>query len=330
MLAPKVDAALHLHELTRDPDLSAFVLFSSGAPLLGGQGQGNYAAANSVLDALARVRRSEGQPAHSLAWGLWTVGVAGILSGDGAEQYARQIRARLGLVPIDPESGMALFDSAPATDRATPVTALLDTAALTAPARGGTLPAVLRGMIRVAPAAASAGISLPRQWAALPDAERDGAILREVRNVAAAVLGHASGDAIDPDAPFTELGLDSLDVRGTVPNWCRRRTAAVSSRERCHCARSFSTISAVGGFNVSQDETNSRPSKCSEMPPTLALDWAVSRSGGPFLRCCFRFDGTPRSRSMLDKGYAAWPTCARGLDGPTSAVVSAYCLHRTC
>ncbi|MEV5545553.1 type I polyketide synthase [Streptomyces sp. NPDC052309] len=210
VLAPKVDAALHLHELTRDLDLSAFVLFSSAAPLLGGQGQGNYAAANSALDALARLRRSAGLPAHSLAWGLWTVGMAGVLGGDGAEQYARQIRARLGLVPIDPDSGMALFDNALAADRATPTTALLDTAALTDLARGGTLPAVLRSMIRVPPAAASTGVGLARQLAALPDADRDGVVLREVRNVASAVLGHLSGDAIDPNAPFTELGFDSL------------------------------------------------------------------------------------------------------------------------
>lgn len=210
VLAPKVDAALHLHELTRDLDLSAFVLFSSAAPLLGGQGQGNYAAANSALDALARLRRSAGLPAHSLAWGLWTVGMAEVLSGEGAEQYARQIRARLGLVPIDPESGMALFDNALATDRATPTTALLDVAALTDLARGGTLPAVLRDIVRVPQPAASTDVSLAQQIAALPDTDRDGAILREVRNVASAVLGHLSGDAIDPHAPFTELGFDSL------------------------------------------------------------------------------------------------------------------------
>ncbi|WP_424810308.1 SDR family NAD(P)-dependent oxidoreductase [Rhodococcus sp. 27YEA15] len=210
VLAPKVDAALNLHELTRDLDLSAFVLFSSAAPLLGGQGQGNYAAANSVLDALARVRRSAGLSAHSLGWGLWTVGMARILGGDDANQYARQIRARLGLIPIDPESGMALFDNALATDRATPTTALLDTAALTALARGGTLPAILRGMIGVPPADVSAGVSLALQLASLPDADRDVMTVREVRNVAAVVLGHLSGYAIDPDAPFTELGFDSL------------------------------------------------------------------------------------------------------------------------
>ncbi|MET9496296.1 type I polyketide synthase [Streptomyces sp. NPDC006552] len=212
VLAPKADAALHLHELTRHLELSAFVLFSSAAPMLGGQGQGNYAAANSVLDALARVRRSAGLPAHSLAWGLWTVGMAEALSGDGAEQYARQIRTRLGLVPIDEEAGTALFDQALASDRATPTTALLDTAALTALARGGTLPAVLRDLVRVPPAAARAGLGLARQLAAGSDADAEAMVLREVRTVAASVLGHPSGDAVDPNAPFTELGFDSLSA----------------------------------------------------------------------------------------------------------------------
>ena len=52
VLRAKVDAAWNLHELTRDLDVSAFVMFSSMAGLVGSSGQGNYAAANSFLDGL--------------------------------------------------------------------------------------------------------------------------------------------------------------------------------------------------------------------------------------------------------------------------------------
>ncbi|WP_055520132.1 type I polyketide synthase, partial [Streptomyces ossamyceticus] len=60
VLRPKADAAWRLHELTRDLKLSAFILFSSASGLLGRPGQGNYAAANSVLDALAHSRAAQG------------------------------------------------------------------------------------------------------------------------------------------------------------------------------------------------------------------------------------------------------------------------------
>ncbi|MFH7600415.1 SDR family NAD(P)-dependent oxidoreductase, partial [Streptomyces racemochromogenes] len=132
VLRPKADAALHLHELTAHLPLSAFVLFSGAAGLLGRPGQANYAAANTFVDALAQHRRAAGLPALSLAWGLWgeATGMTGHLSGTDLRRMRRS-----GLAPMTVEQGLALFDralAAPAgrTDEALFVPLRLDVPAL--------------------------------------------------------------------------------------------------------------------------------------------------------------------------------------------------------
>ncbi|HWO62935.1 MAG TPA: SDR family NAD(P)-dependent oxidoreductase [Umezawaea sp.] len=209
VLRPKADAAWHLHELTAHLDLSAFVLYSSVAGLLGGAGQGNYAAANAFLDALARHRRARGLPATSLTWGLWATA-----SGMGSEldeaDFSRMARA--GVRPLTDEDGMALFDAALAHDRAVMVPAGLDTRALRA--QGERAPALLRGLVGVpARRVASAGgdpADLLDRLRGLPDAERDRALLDLVRGEVATVLGHSGVDGVDPGRAFKELGFDSL------------------------------------------------------------------------------------------------------------------------
>ncbi|MEW2031910.1 type I polyketide synthase [Streptomyces roseifaciens] len=211
VLRPKVDAAWNLHELTADRDLTAFVLFSSTAGLLVGGGQANYAAANTFLDALAAHRRAAGLPAVSMAWGLWTE-TGGLAEQMEASDLERMHRA--GLPPLPAAQGLELFDAALEAGDALVVPTRLDPAAVRARADG--VPALLRGLVRGAPrraAAAGAGAgtaSWRERLAPLPDPERDRLLTDLVLTHVAAVLGHASADALAPGRAFQEMGFDSL------------------------------------------------------------------------------------------------------------------------
>ncbi len=210
VFAPKVDGAWHLHELTAGLGLDAFVLFSSVAGTLGSAGQGSYASANAVLDALAEYRWAQGLPATSIAWGPW-VGETGMTTGLSRVDLARM--AASGLLSLSWERGLELFDSALAAPRAQVVAAPLDIALLRGRARVGELPALL-GSVVGAPTqragAARAGGSLAARLEGLAAGDRERTVLEVVRAQAAGVLGHASVEAVPAGRAFKELGFDSL------------------------------------------------------------------------------------------------------------------------
>ncbi|MHB1538019.1 MAG: SDR family NAD(P)-dependent oxidoreductase [Solirubrobacteraceae bacterium] len=219
-LAPKVDAALHLHELTRTLELSAFVLFSSLAGVLGGPGQGNYAAANACLDALALRRRAEGLPALSLAWGPWggEHGMAAQLS-EGDRLRMRE----LGVSELTAETAMRSFDEACACQHGLVLPVSFDQAAMRLRARRGALPAPLRGLVGAARAYPQAAADqLLARLAHASEQERSAIVLRHVRDELAVVLHHASAQDVPVDRAFLELGLDSL---GAVELRSRLETA---------------------------------------------------------------------------------------------------------
>ncbi|MFJ4990218.1 SDR family NAD(P)-dependent oxidoreductase [Streptomyces sp. NPDC088732] len=211
VLAPKADAAWHLHELTRDLPLSAFVLYSSLAGTLETGGQANYAAANAFLDGLAHHRRTLGLPALSLPWGLWSqpTGMTGGLDATGLHRIKRT-----GTVPLTPQESLALLDRAlAAEDAAVLVPTRLDLDVLRR-SDPETAAALLRGYVRPPRRQAAAGAAGPASWrdqlARRTPGERRRAVTEMVRRAVAGVLGYDGAEAVRPTQSFREMGFDSL------------------------------------------------------------------------------------------------------------------------
>ncbi|MEU6681076.1 type I polyketide synthase [Streptomyces sp. NPDC046925] len=215
VLRPKVDGAWNLHELTRELDLKAFVLYSSLAGLFGTAGQANYAAGNAFLDALATLRREQELPAVSMVWGLWEESSG--ISGELSEIDLRRL-GRMGLRALPTSEAMSLFDTALAADE--PVVALtgVDTGALRA--RGDGVPALLQGLVPASRKRRSAAggetggeaESLSTRLAGLSPDERERVLTDLVRGVVAGILGHEDPREIETDRAFQELGFDSLNA----------------------------------------------------------------------------------------------------------------------
>jgi polyketide synthase 12 len=215
VLRAKVDAAWNLHELTQDMSVSAFVMFSSMAGLVGSSGQANYAAANSFLDALAVHRRARRLPAISLGWGLWDQ-TSNMTGGLETVDFARF--ARDGILSMSSAEALQLLDTAMVIDEPFLLPAHIDTKALRVKFDGGTLPPMFVDLINASArrqvddslAAAKSKSALLQRLEGLPEDEQQAVLLDLVRSHIATVLGSTAPEAIDPDKAFQELGFDSL------------------------------------------------------------------------------------------------------------------------
>ena len=287
VMRPKADAAWHLHQLTADADLELFVLFSSAAGVLGLAGQANYAAGNAFLDGLAAARRAAGLPAVSLAWGLWADASAmtgRLRTGDRARM------TRGGMTPLSVREGLALLDAALARDEA-----LLVPARLRVPA--GQASPLWR---ELGPAMAERA----RERAASPHAGGPARLaataLDLVRGHAAAVVGHAAADAIEPDRAFKKLGFDSL----TAVELRNRLNAATGLRLPATLVFDYPTPAALAAFLRAElaGEQDQAPGP-SPAPRPAAVDEPVAIVG---MGC--RFPGGVRDPESL------WDLVAAGGD----------------
>ncbi len=216
VLAAKADAAWHLHHLTRDAELDAFVVFSSAAGVMGNAGQANYAAANAFCDALAYHRRHRHQ-ATSLAWGYWQG--TGLTAQLSSTEQTRLTRG--GLVPISTDHGLALFDAALSQQQPYLIPCPVNASALARQARQQTLPAILSALTRARPQAATAAgpNTLAAQLAAQTPDKQLHTLTTLVTTATATVLAHPDPGALDTERPFKDLGIDSLtalELRNTL------------------------------------------------------------------------------------------------------------------
>ena len=207
VLAPKALGAWHLHELTRDLPLDFFVLYSSAAALLGAPGQGNYAAANAFLDALAQHRRATGLPALSINWGPWDeTGMAARV--DGRRHWAAQ-----GMDTIPPPEGDEilgrLLRSSAVQVGVLPVRwpAFLQRFA-------GRVPPLLANFAANAPSSSSRtqqpASDLHRRLKSAPAGGQRDVLAAFVTEEARNLLGPQRAGSVDARTPLQDLGFDSL------------------------------------------------------------------------------------------------------------------------
>jgi myxalamid-type polyketide synthase MxaB len=207
VMAPKLRGAWNLHQAVREKELDYFVLFSSIASVLGSPGQGNYAAANAFLDALAHYRRSQSMPGLSINWGPWAD--AGM-----AARTADRRRTSQGLAPLPPEAALNALDALLGRDATSMTVAAVRVPELSA-SFGERIPPLFRELASESgsawgrKSASAGGEPLRGELLSRPPGERRERLRSYLIDKLAQVIGCAP-DQVDSHQPLNALGLDSL------------------------------------------------------------------------------------------------------------------------
>jgi acyl transferase domain-containing protein/acyl carrier protein len=269
-LRPRAFAGWNLYELTRELDLSHFVLVSCASGVVGSAAQGNYAAANTFLDALAALGHAQGSPATALAWGP--------IQGGNGRELDDTLRARLGrtgMAPLGPERVLEQLEEALRYEQPFVAPIDLDRGALRARARLGALPAALRGLAPATAGSAAAPAALAERLAMAPAEEREAIALAAVLEDIAAVLGHDSARGLDPAQPFQELGFDSL----SAVELRNRLAAATGLRLPPTIAFDYPTPAALAAYFVEQCGDGSADADGAIEAALATLDEALAAVG---------------------------------------------------
>jgi acyl transferase domain-containing protein/acyl carrier protein len=268
---PKVTGAWRLHEQTSTLALDFFVLFSSMVTVLGAPGQGNYAAANGVLDALAAYRRARGLPATAINWGPWAeAGMAAKASPQDRQRWQHQ-----GISMIGTRQGLALFGrllrGAPAQIAVLPVqwrVLLQQTAA-------GALPPFFDDLARQYAShsnTSGSAVDLKVELQQAPAARRQQIVIGRVSGLAHKVLGLDVSTPFDSQRPLQEYGLDSLmavELRNGIGGLLGRTLPATLLFK-------YPTLHALAGFVL---ESVPLPAEEAPPPSTAAIEADVAAVG---------------------------------------------------
>jgi NADPH:quinone reductase-like Zn-dependent oxidoreductase/thioesterase domain-containing protein/SAM-dependent methyltransferase/acyl carrier protein len=205
VMRPKVQGAWNLHVYTLGAPLDFFVLFSSVSSVVGAPAQGNYAAANSFLDALAHYRQALGLPAVAINWGqlnevgyvarhehvekhLSRQGILGIAPRRALEILGRLLRARTGQVGVVRVDWQRWASFLPGVASAPRFAAVVEAAESETASAGRSAREVVLD--------------------ALPQ-DRPSLLVHHVRDQVGRVLRTAAAK-LDTRRPLAELGIDSL------------------------------------------------------------------------------------------------------------------------